>query len=62
MLGAALTLSEAGPVVAGFLVGLAIIMVASLGLIEPATTTAAGLDHIPATRSAGTSSAADRRQ
>jgi Protein kinase domain len=63
MLGAALTLSEAGPVVAGFLVGLAIIMVASLGLIEPATTSAAGLDdESPPTRSTGTSSAADRRQ
>jgi predicted Ser/Thr protein kinase len=45
MLGSAIAVSEAGPVVAGFLVSLAIVMVASLTLIEPATTGAAGLDE-----------------
>ena len=44
MLGSAVTVSDVGSVVASFLVSLAIVMVASLTLIEPATTTAAKLD------------------
>jgi Protein kinase domain len=44
MMGSAVAVIEVGPVVAGFLVSLAIVMVASLGLIEPATTSAARLD------------------
>jgi Protein kinase domain len=44
MLGAAIAVSEASPVVAGILVSLAIVMVASLALIEPATTGGAGLE------------------
>jgi hypothetical protein len=62
MLGAAISVSEAGPVVAGFLVSLAIIMVASLGLIEPGTTSAAGLDEQIPTGSPETPSTNDRRQ
>jgi serine/threonine-protein kinase len=62
MLGSAIGISEAGPVVAGFLVSLAIIMAASLGLIEPATTSAAGLDdQIPPTAPPGTPPLNDRR-
>jgi hypothetical protein len=43
MLGTALAVTEAHPVAAGILVCLAIIMVASLAVIEPATTGGAGL-------------------
>ena len=47
MLAAAVAVSEATPVVAGFLISLSIVMTASLALIEPATTGAAGL-HVDA--------------
>jgi hypothetical protein len=62
MLGSAIALSETGPVVAAFLVCLAIIMMASLGLIEPATTSAAGLDEqARALNAPGASSSTDRK-
>jgi hypothetical protein len=43
MLGAAVAVTDVSPVIAGFLVSLSIVMVASLALIEPATTGSAGL-------------------
>jgi len=60
MLGAAIVVSETGPVIAGFLVSLGIIMLASLGLIEPATTNAAGLDDPPLADSPRRSATNDR--
>jgi serine/threonine protein kinase len=44
MLGTAIAVSELQPVIAAILVSLAIVMLASLALIEPATTGAAGLE------------------
>jgi hypothetical protein len=43
MLGASAAVSESHPIVAGILVTLAIVMIASLAVIEPATTGGAGL-------------------
>jgi hypothetical protein len=51
MLGSAVAVAEAHAVVAGILVSLAIVMIASLSVIEPATTDGAGLDRAPEDRS-----------
>ncbi|HEY7497900.1 MAG TPA: serine/threonine-protein kinase [Vicinamibacterales bacterium] len=45
MLGSAITVNETNPIVAAIQISLAIVMVASLTLIEPATTGGAGLEN-----------------